>query len=143
MTAPTLYYSAFPSTPRRRIHIGLWRWSVTDGIGGRVLASGTAMTEWGARVRQGRAYQRCQRLTSLPGVCRCDLPVLHPLAPMEAYALTRRFDREGLPVTVKADGPGVVVLWPALALTTRQQVHAMRVVKAETDAPVRWAGVTR
>lgn len=80
----------------------------------------------------------------LAGVCRCDLPVRHPLSASEAEMLTRELSRDDVPVTVRVDGPGgQVLLWPALALTTRQQVHTLNVVRRVTDAPVRWAGAAR
>lgn len=84
------------------------------------------------------------------GVCRADRPVWHPLTPAEARELTADLAADGVPVTVQLDGdadpadpagrPVVVVLFTAVALTTWQQVHAVALVQARTDAPVRWAG---
>jgi hypothetical protein len=81
--------------------------------------------------------------TKLTGVCRADRRVRRPLIAFEAEELSEQLQAEGLPVTVQlpVEGDPQIVLWPALALTTREQVHAMHVVKEATDAPVRWAGV--
>ncbi|GIF14828.1 hypothetical protein [Actinoplanes teichomyceticus] len=67
---------------------------------------------------------------------------LHPLTVPEAETLTRQLDHDKVPVTVRVEGayPGTVVLWPALALTTRQQAHTLCLVCRRTDATVRWAG---
>jgi hypothetical protein len=120
-------------------------WEVTDGIGGRVLLSGRALTRRGAERAAAEAAATCR--PGPVGIHRCDLPVRHLLSQMEAYSLTRRLDRDGVPVTVRVDGPDGgpkrVVLWPALRLSTRQQAHTLRLVTAETDAPVRWAGAAR
>jgi hypothetical protein len=138
VTAP-LYYVAYPCTPMpRKLRLGRWTWTIRDGATGPVLASGTAWTERGALHCRDRAAARAVPIT---GVCRDDRPVLHPLGPVEAYRLTCRLELDDVPVTVKVDGPGTVVLWPAVALTTKQEVHAMHVVLDATDAPVRWAGV--
>lgn len=134
--------------------VARWRhaWEVTDGIGGPVLLSGRRLTRRGAEKAAANAAATCEPWVEpepepepvhLDGVCRCDRPVLHPLDRVEAYKLTRRLQLDEVPVTVQVptEAEDLVVLFPALALTTRQQVHAMRVVKSTTDAPVRWAGV--
>jgi hypothetical protein len=76
----------------------------------------------------------------LAGICRNDRPVRHPLSAMELNNLNATLYADGVPVTVQTVGTTLVVLWPALALTTEQQVHAVRLVTARTDATVRWAG---
>jgi hypothetical protein len=128
-------------------------WEVTDGIGGPVLASGRRLTRRGAEKAAAHAAALCGpwepdpdpepalNPEPLEGVCRCDRPVLHPLKPMDAYALTRTLELADIPVTVKLPTDNLVELWPALALTTRQVVRAQRLVQRATDAPVRWAGV--
>jgi hypothetical protein len=122
--------------PERR---GRWVWAITDGMAGRTIAKGTALTQRGAVRRQERAYGRCVCVT---GTCRADRPVLHPLDRMAAHAITDRLQRDDIPVTVRVDGPdGTVVLWPALALSTEQEVRALHAVLDRTDSPVRWAGV--
>lgn len=82
--------------------------------------------------------------STLAGVCRADLPARHPLTPGEAKHLNAELAADGVPVVVQLDGPAGrpvgVVLWTALQLTTWQQVHAVALVQARTDAPVRWAG---
>jgi hypothetical protein len=81
---------------------------------------------------------------TLPNVCRCDLPVKHPLTAWDLDELNADLQADGVPVTVRIvgpeRGPSQVVLWPALALTTRQMAHTLLLVCARTDAPVRWAG---
>lgn len=81
---------------------------------------------------------------TLPGLCRADLPTRHPLTRAEADQLTARLAADGVPVTVQLDrregGPTQVVLWPALALSTPQVAHTLRLVTARTDSTVRWAG---
>lgn len=119
-------------------------WEVTDGLGGRVLLSGRALTRRGAKRAAAAAAATCRPLPV--GVCRCDLPVLHPLSAMEAYALTCRLDVAGIPVTVRVDGPvnaPEVVLWPALQLTSAQQARTLHAVRRVTDAPMHWAGAAR
>lgn len=141
MTAATkIYVRAFASPHSSRRHLGLWTWSITDGLTGPKVAGGTCRTEWGAHRRLEAAAARC---VCIAGDVRCDRPVLHPLSQMDAYRLTCRLALDDVPVTVRVDGPpggSVVVLWPAVALTTVQEVRALRAVLPETDAPVRWAG---
>lgn len=137
MTAPTIYLKAFASPHSRQVRFGLWQWSITDGLTGPRVTGGTCRTEWGAHRRLERAAARC---VCIAGDVRCDRPVLHPLTAMDAYRLTCRLALDDVPVTVRVDGPGVVVLWPAVALTTVQEVRALRAVLPATDAPVRWAG---
>jgi hypothetical protein len=82
---------------------------------------------------------------TFPGLCRADLPTRHPLTPDEAIELTAVLAADRVPVTVqlarRERGPVQVILWPALALTTEQMAHTLRLVTARTDSPVRWAGV--
>lgn len=141
MTAEPIYYTAFTSPGRRRIRLGRWEWEIRDGFGGmKVLASGTARTEWGADRSIEKALDRCVCVT---GVCRdqpADKPVLRPLGRMEAYALSDRLQRDGVPVTVQVPVDNLVVLWPALQLDAQQQAHTLNLVVEATDAPVRWAG---
>lgn len=136
-TAP-IYYTRFEAPGYRRIRRGWWAWWIRDGMTGPILAEGHALTERGALRAIERTTRRC---VCVAGDCRCDRPVLHRLTQMEAYALTERLQRDDVPVTVRVDGPDTVVLWPALALTPRQEAHALRLVLGRTDAPVRWAGV--
>lgn len=76
---------------------------------------------------------------TLPGLCRADLPVQHPLTRDDVHALNWALNRDDVPVTVRSDG-GRIILHPALALTARQMAHTLRLVCARTDAPVRWVG---
>lgn len=140
MTKPKpLYCVTFGSPSYRRVRLGRWAWAVRDGMTGPVLAEGHTLTERGAHRAIERTVRRC---VPISGDCRCDRPVLHRLTPAEAAALNARLEAERVPVTVRIDNPAAdVVLWPALELTTEQQVHAMRLVCDRTDAPVRWAGV--
>lgn len=135
-----IYYTRFESPSYNRAHLGRWEWVIRDGMTGPVLASGHTLTERGAQRAIERVTRRC---VCIAGVHRCDRPVLHPLGAMEAYYLTCQLDLDGVPVTVRVDGPadGTVILWPALALTPRQEAHTLHVVRRATDAPVRWAGV--
>jgi hypothetical protein len=136
-----IYYCRFAAPGARRIRAGRWAWWITDGLTGPVLAEGTARTEWGAH-RALNAALSCSEMAT--GDCRCDRPVLAPLDQMTAYRLSSRLQRDGVPVTVRVDGPkgaGAVVLWPALALSTEQEVRVLRLVTAATDMPMRWAGV--
>lgn len=140
MKPEPIYYTAFVHTPMPvYVRLGCWAWKITDGMTGRTLASGTALTKRAAMRRRLFAEARCRRIT---GDCRCDRPVLHHLSTQEACGLTDRLWLDGVPVTVRVDGPQrTVVLHPALALTTAQQVRALHLVCDKTDAPVRWAGV--
>lgn len=140
MKPEPIYYIDFVHTPMpRRIRLGRWTWTITDGMTGPVLATGTAWTKGAAMRRRLWAEARCRRIT---GDCRCDRPVLHHISHQEACGLTDRLWQDGVPVTVCVDGPEkTVVLWPALELTTEQQVHALHLVCDTTDATVRWAGV--
>ncbi len=139
MTAP-LYVTAFASPHSRRIHLGLWQWSITDGMTGPRVVGGTCRTERGAHRLLERAAARC---VCIAGDVRCDRPVLHPLTAMDAYRLTCRLALDDVPVTVRVDGPPGslgVVLWPSVALTSKQEARVLHAVLPETDAPVRWAG---
>ncbi|GAA2681875.1 hypothetical protein [Actinoplanes palleronii] len=140
MKRPPIYYLDFLHTPMpRRVRFGHWTWVIRDGMTGPVIAAGTALTERAALRQRIHAEVRC---VCVAGCCRDDRPVQHPLTAAEANAITRQLDLEGVPVTVRVDGPDrQVVLWPALALTTEQEVRTLRLVCADTDAPVRWAGV--
>jgi hypothetical protein len=140
MTAPTLYVSRFASPHHQYRHLGLWEWWITDGLTGPRVTGGTSWTERGTYRQIDEATRRC---VCIAGDVRCDRPVLHPLTPMDAYRLTCRLALQDVPVTVRVDGPDGalgVVLWPAVALTTAQEVRALRAVLPVTDAPVRWAG---
>jgi len=64
----------------------------------------------------------------------------HPLSAAEVERLNEALAADNVPVTVQVPAPGRVVLWPALALTSRQEAHTLRLVMDETDATVRWAG---
>lgn len=138
MSAGTLYYTAFESPHCRRDGL-LWRWSITDGYTGPTLISGTALTEWRANVKLGRALQRCKRRQHVVDISH---PPLHPLSVVEQAAVIKDLRAEGVRVYVKRDGE-TVVLCPLTELSTWERVHAMAVVKRRTDAPVRWAGAAR
>jgi hypothetical protein len=133
-----IYYCRFAAPGSRRIRPGRWSWWITDGLTGPILTQGTACTEWGAHRALDRALRRCEMAT---GVCRCDRPVLAPLDPVTAKTLNVRLKAKGIPVTVQLPTEGVAVLWPAVALTTEQEMHTYALVTAETDMPMRWAGV--
>lgn len=122
----------------RQVRPWRWVWQVRDGMTGPVLAEGRTLTERGAHRAIERVLRRC---VCVEGVCRVDLPVRHALTASEATCLSSRLERDGVPVTVRVDGPdGEVILWPALALTSRQMAHTLVTVRRETDAPVHWAG---
>lgn len=137
MTAPALYVSRFASPHSQYRHLGLWEWWISDGLTGPRVTGGTCRTEWGAHRLIERAAARC---VCIAGDVRCDRPVLHPLTAQAAARLSLRLAMDDVPVTVRVDGPGVVVLWPAVALTTKQEARVLHAVLPETDAPVRWAG---
>jgi hypothetical protein len=81
-------------------------------------------------------------MSTVANIVRYDRPVLHRLAQHEVDRINAQLAADGVPVTVRIDGPAAeVVLWPAVALTTAQEVHAMHVVMVVTDAPVHWAGI--
>lgn len=132
-----IYVRHFASPHHTYRHLGLWEWWITDGLTGPRLIGGTSWTERGTYRQIDRATARC---VCVAGDVRCDRPVLHPLTSADAKRLTCRLALQDVPVTVRVDGPGVVVLWPAVELTTAQEVRALRAVLPETDAPVRWAG---
>lgn len=147
MTAPTFRLFAAHGLTSDGGRLGYRTWEVTDGIGGPLLVSGWALTRAGAERAAAEAAATCVPWVEpepLAGVCRADLPVLHPLTAMEAYELTCRLALDDVPVTVRVDGPDggprEVVLWPALALTARQQAHTLVEVRRVTDAPMHWAG---
>lgn len=135
-----IYMRRHEAPSYRQIRAFRWQWTVRDGMTGPVLATGHTLTAWGARRRIEHVTRRC---VCIDGVCRCDNPVLKPLTAMDAYALSDRLQRDGIPVTVRIAGPDdaqIVQLWPALALTPRQEAHTLHLVAKETDMPVRWAG---
>lgn len=139
MSARPIYCYRHGAPGYRRIRPLRWAWTIRDGATGPVLAKGTTLTERGAHRAIERAVRRC---VCVAGTCRVDRPVLRPLDRMAAHSITDRLQRDEIPVTVRVDGPdGVVVLWPALALSTEQEVRALTAVLDRTDAPVRWAGV--
>jgi hypothetical protein len=141
MTAQPIYLQTFESPGYRRTGTFRWTWEIRDSMTGPVLASGHTLTGWGAQRRIARAVRRC---VCIAGVHRCDLPVRHPLTAAEAERLTAQLRYDNVPVTVRLDGPpGLVLLWPALTLTSRQQAHTLVTVRRATDAPVRWAGASR
>jgi hypothetical protein len=134
-----IYLKTFESPGYRRVRLGRWSWEIRDSMTGPVLTSGHTLTEWGARRRIERAVRRC---VCIAGVHRCDLPVRHKLTADETKALNVLLAADKVPVTVRQDGPdGEVVLWPALALDSRQMAHTLRLTTRATDAQVRWAGV--
>jgi hypothetical protein len=57
VTAPR--YTKF-AAPRFRRSGAIWRWAVTDGIGGSELVTGIALTAWGRDRRIDRALRRCE-----------------------------------------------------------------------------------
>jgi hypothetical protein len=135
--AEPIYFAHFAHRPvpwpERR---GRWIWAITDGMAGRTIATGHAITRWGAVRKQEQAYGRC--------VFRAwtfDLgPVLNPLSKAEACWICAVLDAAGVPVDVDVRGPAVV-LTPRGTLTTEQEVRALTAVLDRTDSPVRWAGV--
>lgn len=141
MKARPLYCLRYGSPSYHQARFADWEWAVTDGVGGPVLAKGHTLTEWGAKRAIERTVCRC---VPVSGVCRCDRPVLHRLTHWEAVNLTEQLRHDDCPVTVRVDNPaGEVVLWPAVALTSRQEAHTLRLVTRVTDAPVHWAGAAR
>lgn len=139
MKARPLYCVTFGAPSYHRARLGRWDWAVRDGMTGPTLAQGHTLTERGAHRAIERIVRRC---VPISGDFRCDRPVLHYLSHQEVCGLTDELWHDGVPVTVRVDGPArTVVLWPALALTSQQEAHALHVVCDRTDAPVRWAGV--
>lgn len=136
-TRAPIYFRDFEAPGYRRIRPFWWLWQIRDSHTGPILAQGHALTEWGAKRRIEQAVRRC---VCVAGTCRCDRPVLRPLPPADARALTETLQADGVPVTVRVDGPEQVVLWPALALTPEQEAHTLHVVCDRTDAQVRWVG---
>lgn len=133
-----IYLYRFESPGYRKVGPCRWSWEIRDSMTGPVLTSGHTLTEWGAKRRIERAVRRC---VCIAGVHRCDLPVRHCLTHDEVSALNALLTADDVPVTVRVDGPGgEVVLWPALALDSRQMAHTLVAVRRRTDAQVRWAG---
>ena len=138
MSRPPIYIQHAEAPGYRQVRPFRWKWSVRDSSTGPVLAEGHTITSWGARRRIERVVRRC---VCVAGDCRADRPVLRPLSAIAAQVLSELLQRDGVPVTVRVDGPDTVVLWPALALTSEQEAQTLHAVLPKTDAPVRWAGV--
>jgi hypothetical protein len=134
MTEP-IYFEHFAHRPVPwPEHRGRWIWAITDGMAGRAIASGTALTRRGAVRKQEQAYARCEQrapYTQEP---------LHPLTVSEACWICAVLGASGVPVHVDVRGPAVVIT-PLRTLSTAQEVRALTAVLERTDAPVRWAGV--
>lgn len=130
-----IYYADFAHAPMpRRIRLGRWTWTITDGMAGRIIASGTTLTEAGALRARIHAEVRCQQrapYTQQPQ---------HPLTREEIGWISTVLDLAGIPVDL-AVRDGVVVVTPRRELTTDEEVQALGKVLGRTDAPVRWAGV--
>ena len=127
MSRATLLYTTFASPSRRRERLGRWTWTITDGLTGPVLLSGTARTAWGASRRIERALSRC--CPARPGPKR-------PLSPTAATSLTERLHADGIPVTVCAGD--CVEVCADCPVTTEQEVAALTAVLAATDQRVKW-----
>lgn len=132
-----IYICRFGAPGRRQIRPGHWSWWITDGLTGPVIAEGTAVSESSALRQLDRALARCE---FPPGDVRCGRPVLHPLSASEACLICAMLAAARVPVDIALSGTTVVVT-PLAELTTEQEVRALRAICAETDAPVRWAGV--
>ncbi|GIE75760.1 hypothetical protein Aph02nite_17100 [Actinoplanes philippinensis] len=133
--AEPLYYEHFAHRPLPwPEHLGRWTWRITDGMGGRTLIEGTALTERGAARKQAAAFARCQQRAPYTHEPR------HPLTSAELAWINTVLDLAGIPVEVQTCGTAVVVT-PQSKLTTEQEVRALTEVLDRTDAPVRWAGV--
>ncbi|GIF08714.1 hypothetical protein [Actinoplanes siamensis] len=135
MTTEPIYFENFVHEPLPwPERPGRWSWSITDGMAGRTLASGTALTQRGAIRKQAQAAARCEQrapYTHEP---------LHRLSDEEIVWINVALDLAGIPVTVGRRGAAVVVT-PRRELTTEEEVRALTRVLGRTDEPVRWAGV--
>lgn len=135
MSRRPIYYADFPYSPMpRRSRLGRWTWVITDGMTGRVIASGTALTEGGALRDRIRAEVRCEQRAPYTQEPQ------HPLTVQEIAWISTVLDVAGIPVDLTVSG-GTVVVTPRRELTTSEEVRALRQVAGRTDAPVRWAGV--
>ncbi|GIE35939.1 hypothetical protein Ait01nite_089840 [Actinoplanes italicus] len=134
MTGP-IYFEHFAHRPLPwPEHRGRWVWAITDGMAGRAIASGTALTRRGAVRKQEAAYGRCEQrapYTQEP---------LRPLTEEEACLICALLQAKGVPVEVSLCGTAVVVR-QIQRLTTEQEVRVLNAVLDSTDAPFRWAGV--
>jgi hypothetical protein len=132
---PPIYYADFVHTPMpRRSGAFRWAWTITDGMAGRTLASGTTLTRAGALRARIRVEVRCEQrapYTQQPQ---------HMLTRQEIGWINAVLDVAGIPVEVELCGTAVVVT-PRRELTTEQEVRALSEVLDRTDAPVRWAGM--
>lgn len=137
MSAPLIYVTAFASPHSRRIHLGLWSWSITDGLTGPRVVGGTCRTEWGAHRLINRATRRCQ-LRKTP-------PVLHPYARQRvtdaqvAAVCDRLWADEHIWVEALVDEQRRVCVLPCCEVTTVQEVRVLAAFEALTSS-VRWAG---
>jgi hypothetical protein len=133
--AEPIYFERFAHRPvpwpERR---GRWIWAITDGMAGRAIAAGTALTRRGAVRKQDAAYARCEQRAPYTQEPR------HPLTVAELAWINTVLDLAGVPVEVQKCGTAVVVT-PREELTTAQEVRALTEVLDRTDEPVRWAGV--
>jgi len=64
--------------------------------------------------------------------------IAHHVTDADADAIVDQLDAQGIPVAM-THGPGSQVnLQPSAPVTTRQEVRAIRIVQAFTDAPIAW-----
>lgn len=130
-----IYYEHFAHRPLPwPERVGRWTWRITDGMAGRTLAEGVALTQRGAVRKQAAAFGRCQQRAPYTQEPR------HPLTVAEACWICAVLGASGVPVHVDVRGPAVVIT-PLRTLSTAQEVRALNAVLDRTDAPVRWAGV--
>lgn len=130
-------YNDFASGHVRKLRLFRWTWTVRDGLAGPVLAQGTRRTERGAHRAKQNIMTAAKRRT---WTTASDHLVLHPLSPVEALAICDDLAAEQIRITIRVTD--WVHLYPAGPVDTADEVHALTVVKARTDARVDWHKAT-
>jgi hypothetical protein len=97
-----------------------WDWEVTDGIGGRVLASGRCWTRSGATLDTDLALLDCE-----------------PALQLRLDRAAERLTREGLPVRVRLDEQNRACVTPLCVCSDADHRHVMQEF-ARITGSVRW-----
>ena len=105
----------------RRVRLGRWTWTITDGMTGPTLASGTAWTARAAMRRRLWAEARCHRRT--------------PQHDLEE--IVQQLHAEGIDVEAHFDDRQRVCVRPACACSDRDHRRVMAAFLA-IASPVLW-----
>jgi hypothetical protein len=103
-----------------------WEWQVTDGIGGRLLASGHRRTRRAALSDAMLAAAECRPWTP-QGQLLADLDVV-----------VERLHADGIDVSAEVDERGRVCVHPLCPCTGRQRWQAMQAFCLTLHEPIRW-----